>query len=169
MRYPLEDLLEIRRVRQDRAQNEVVRKRHETDRANRKVEDRKREAADYRRWRLRKEDELYEEIRGKIVPLGELDDLKETVSGLRRREAALEKAVEEALEELEAAREELEKARERYREAVREARKIDEHKASWMEEALKERREAQEKEMEDFQLRSRDSEDDEPDDWLDGH
>ena len=160
MRYVLEDLVRIRRLREDRAQREVVKRRHDVEKAFQLLVERKQQLSDYTGWRLEKEELLYGRVRNKVISLKDLDDLRAEVSFMRDQEAALAKAVQDAEAELRTAREGLERAKADYHLAVKESRKIDEHKTLWVAETNKEEEQAAEKEMEDFHTKVETSEHD---------
>jgi hypothetical protein len=154
MKYVLEDLIRVRRIREDGAQHEVIRKRHDLETAAQSVVEKKAGLSDYIKWRVAKEDRLYSGIQGKIVGRQDLEDLKLKVALMRDQEAAYEKDVEEAERALEIARDKLEEAKGNYRSAVREVQKMDEHKKAWLTERHKEEELEAEKELEDFHPKS---------------
>jgi type III secretion protein O len=154
MKYTLEDLIRVRRIRQDRAQREVIRKRHDHEIATQSMIEKQARWSDYVKWRLAKEENLYAEIEGSIVTLKDLDDLKLKVALMRDQETAYEKDVEEAAKAVEMARNDLEQARRDYRSAVKELQKLEEHKQSWLTDRHKEEEQEAERELEDFHLKS---------------
>jgi len=157
MKYILEDLLRIRGWREEKAQREVTKKKLALDQALQLAAARRKSLSDHVHWRLQTEDRLYREIEGKSVQLRDLEDIKLKVALMREDEAAHEKALQESEGAATTAGKALEEARSLYRLAVKETRKVEEHKKVWLAEALKgEEREA-EKELEDFVPRSEQS------------
>jgi hypothetical protein len=151
MKYVLEDLLKVRDFRETSAGNEVKKKKGRLLHAERVVKAKEDEVSDYHSWRLEKEESMYEEVKNKQITLQDLDGLKFRVASLRENEAALENDLLEAERDRNLATEELEKAQSTYRLAVREKRKIEEHKKIWLGDMQKEEERAQDKEMEEFQ------------------
>ncbi len=156
MKYPLQDLLRVRNIREDNAANELARRRTEVEAAEKIVEQRKQELKEYTEWRIRREEELYQEIIEKKVQLKELDDLKQSIGLLREKEFVYEDRIREAERLLREAQEALEQAHEEYRAAVKNRQKIDEHKSIWAQEEAKIDEANQEKELEDFHVRKPD-------------
>jgi len=151
MKYVLQDLLRVREFRETAAGSEVKKKKSRFDHAQRTVTEKEKALSDYHTWRLEKEDSLYDEIANRLVTLKDLDDLKMNIALLREKETALENDLLEAQKALNLAAEELEEAKDAFRLAIREKRKIEEHKTIWIGEAVKEEERAQDKEMEEFQ------------------
>lgn len=159
MKYPLQELLRVRLIREDNAQVEVRVCRTAVETASENVKTREHERDDYIAWREQREAELYEEIMEQHVQLRKLDDLKLSISLLREKQNGYEDRVQQAIQELEEAEQQLKAAQDSCALAIKNRQKIDEHKAIWaQEEAL--RCEAElEKEMEDFRVRKADDAD----------
>ncbi len=148
-RYVLQDLLRVRSFRENRAARDVGAAKQAMEESRSLVERRQRESADYTAWREKREDALYQEVLGRVVRVGELEDLKSGVLTLREKELLLEQAVMEARAAERAARENLERAREAYAARVRDLRKIEEHRKAWMARELLEEERAADAEMEE--------------------
>lgn len=163
MKYPLEDLLRVRNFREDNAANELTKRRREVEQAEELVQQRKQELADYIQWRIKREEELYNQVMQKPVQLKDLDDLKQDIQLLREKEHLYEDRIREAEKALADARQALEDAHAQYQAAVRDRQKIDEHKDLWAQETAKINEANAEKELEDFRVRSFDDETDQED------
>lgn len=154
MKYPLEDLLRVRRFREDERANELTRRRKAVAEAEEQLERRKQELRDYVDWRIRREKELYDEVLRQEIAVKQLDDLKLNIQILRENELAYQERIKQVEKDLEETRQALAAAQAAYQKAVRDSNKIEEHKAWWAQEAAKEAEAYQEKELEDFRVRS---------------
>lgn len=154
MRYPLEDLLRVRKFREDERAQELTRKRGEVEDAVQLVAKRKQELVDYTAWRINREKELYDEVMMREIEVKDLDALKLNIQILRENELAYAERIKEAEKALEAARQALAAAQAAYMKAVRDKGKIEEHKGWWAQEEAKEAEANAEKELEDFRVRT---------------
>ena len=150
MKYALEDLLRIRRWREEKAQREVVRMTSVLDQALHLVMEKEKRLSEFLRWRLQTEDRLFGEIVGKDVRQRNIEDLGLKISLMREDEAVHEKALQESREAARTAGKELDESRGRHRLAMKETQKILEHKRLWLAEAMKTEEQEIEKELEDF-------------------
>ncbi|BDV01963.1 hypothetical protein TDMWS_20480 [Thermodesulfomicrobium sp. WS] len=150
MRYPLEDLFRIRRVREERAEREVTARREEMEAARRHLARCREDLQEYRRWRPGEEDRLFMEIKERFVHLDAVEELRLRISMLRAEELSKERAVGEAEQKFAEARQRFEEARAAYRKAVQGRQKIEEHRRLWTVEARKLEEESADKELEDF-------------------
>ncbi|CAM2005076.1 type III secretion system stalk subunit SctO [Acanthopleuribacter pedis] len=171
IKYVLQDLLNIRNMREDEAQQGITVAKYKVEEAARAIQDKIKEKEEYVAWRLKREIELYDGIKGKKVKLRDLDDLKERIFMLRQRDLAFEKAIEDAKRAKVDAEKAVEVAIQKHKAAIKERQKIDEHKKIWLEEKLAEENDKQEKEAEDFTKRKDednpdDDDDDADEDWL---
>ncbi len=151
-RYPLQDLLRVRRFREDNASAELTAQRKRVVEAEELVEQRKKEVVDFHAWRLRREDELYAEIVKQQVHRNDLDDLRAKIEGLRAEELAKEEQARQAETALTTARELLVKRHAAWMQATRDREKISEHREQWMQEEARESENHAEKELEDFRV-----------------
>lgn len=163
--YALADLLRVREFRENAASREVAAARHRLEAAKNLVQQRIRELDEYRVWRVKEEEARFERIRNKKVRMQALDDLKQEILALRSRELLFEKAITDAKMEEQKTAEQLQEARTAYRRATGEKRKIEEHRAIWVEEQQKEEQRLQDKEMEDFRVKRGMEDDDEDEAW----
>jgi hypothetical protein len=154
MKYPLEDLLRVRQFREDERAQELTRKRGEVEAAAQLVEKRKQELTAYTAWRINREKELYDEVMLREIEVKDLDALKLNIQILRENELAYGERVKEAEKALEAAQQALAAAQAAYMKAVRDKGKIEEHKGWWAQEEAKEAEANAEKELEDFRVRT---------------
>lgn len=120
-----DELLRIKRYREDRALQGVRRQQHLLDQQARLTQDARDEVARFRDWRVDEETRLFEEVRNRQVRLLTIETMNLEVAALREREALLETRVLEEEKRLTAAREALDEARRRHAASVREREKFD--------------------------------------------
>jgi len=149
IRYVFEDILGIRKVREDRASRECTVRRAAMEQAYAYVDQCQAELEQYRVWRVEEKDRLYAQVINQEVIMRDLDELKALLAALDEKEALY-------LRRLQVAEADAEEAKKAYEQAVREWRqsqanlhKMEEHKDVWMEEALVEAAHAEELEMEE--------------------
>ncbi len=110
----------------------------------------------YIRHRIEKENGLYAGIQGKLIKPRDLDDIRQECVFMKEKEKAYEENLQKAEQRLEQAKQEVDKARLLYQAAMREVRKIVEHRKIWLKEATLADEHAQDNEFEEFRvLRSR--------------
>ena len=148
--YILQDLVDIRKMRENRAAQEAARARSFQDQASEAVTNAKRQLEEFRIWRTEEKDRLYNTIINQIVHMRDLDRLKEALAELDEREAMFMKRIADAERQLEEAVAVLDKARAAFREATRNVEKLDEHRETWETEAAREAERAADLEMEEF-------------------
>lgn len=153
-RYILEDLLNVRRLREDDATRRLTQCQQAVEDAQRDLEQRQQQLADYKTWRIRRENELFGEIIDRTVHTRDLEDLRFRLQKLRDDEGDYEAREIEAQKQLHTAQEDLELARDQYHEAWRERDKLDQHKVTWLQEQRRQQEIYEEKETEDFKCRA---------------
>ncbi len=121
-----EDLLRIRRFREQSAANAVVRAKALVAEREQAVRDAEAAVVEFHGHRRAEEARLFEEIRGMAVKLEKLEDMKQSVALMRERELELEEAVEDARKAVVTAEEEHGKAVEVHRQALRALEKFKE-------------------------------------------
>lgn len=152
-KYPLRDLLRVRKFREDKAAGELNKFRQKLKEANARVVKRQQELTNYIEWRVRREEDLYQEILKQQVRLKALDDLKLDIQVLREKEFAYRERVYQAEEAVVQVQTELNEAHAAYEQALKNREKIDEHEEMWAQGMAKLDEAIQEKEMEDFRVR----------------
>jgi hypothetical protein len=150
VKYPLQDLLRLRKLREDDASNAVTRARKAVRDAEDALEAQKKALEDYRIYRVKEEDRLYEQIILKQIHLTDLDDVKQAIGWLRERELMEIKKVADAESVVQKANEAVVDAQKVYQQAVRDTQKIEEHKALAMAEWQKEQERNADLELEEF-------------------
>lgn len=159
MRYVLEDLLRVRQFREDAAANAVVQQRGRVTYAEQELAGRRRELTEFAAWRARQEESLYQQVMHKQILRKDLDDLKAALQELQLQELARQQKIMDAERALDEARKALQAAQQAHTAAVKAREKLNEHKAIWLQDALKEAEDLQEKEVEDFRVKDPEKED----------
>ena len=92
----IQRIVDVKERREDRAQEDVRRRRLALEDAARRLEQRRKELDEYRVWRVRREIELWDGIERRTVKLRDIEDLKLDIGLLRGREQLLAEHVVEA-------------------------------------------------------------------------
>ena len=153
MSYFLQPLLRIRIMREDRATGELTAARQAAAAAERRLEERRRELAEFEETKEARRDRIYDAIMGQQVSRERIDIANEGVA--RIDEEGVLKAdnlirAEGELKDCEAA---VETARVNLMVATKNRMKIDEHKSVWRAEEQAEQEHRAEGELEDFIVR----------------
>lgn len=149
MNYILEDLLSVRRLRENKALNAMVQRKADVERAIANKAQKEKELRDYRQWRLEEERRLFDDLQQQAGSVQDILLFVDTTNGLREDQANRAQQVVKAGEQISAAQKNLESARHSYAQAHRKKAKIEEHKTIWTEAYHKEQEMAAEIEMED--------------------
>ena len=153
-KYPLGPLLSARKFREEEAGRATLAAQRSADEARQAAEAAKEEWRRYREWRPGEEARLFEELRGRQVPLLDLDRHREEIHALRAAEQERAEASRRADQAVEDADAKVEEARLRQVVAVRDTRKIDEHRQRWQRKEIHRQEKAEVVEQEDFPARS---------------
>lgn len=153
-RYLLQDLIFVREHREDKASKAVTVASRLVQEAEKALEQKKKEHADYHAWRLTEEERLIQSIMRKPVKVGDITDLRLEISLMREREMALLDQVNKAEGELDRARLALEEAKAVHRKATQDLEKLVEHRTQWQAEQRLDAERLEDLEMEDFHGRS---------------
>ena len=154
MPYALQPMLRIRVRREDRAATELTAAR--TAEAERALEARKEELAEYERTKEERRDRVYETVMGKPVSREALDLVQEGVAKIDREGAERADAVVRADEERKMKEEAVVAAQGALNLATKNRMKIEEHRDAWILEDLKDQERHAEFELEDFTGRKQD-------------
>jgi hypothetical protein len=125
--------------------------RRRVEEAKQAVETAKQKLGEYRIWRPGEEKRLFETVRGTLMPQTGLDAHRNDIQALRVEELHLEECVREAESAVAAAEKAAEQAGQAHADAVRDRRKIEEHKEIWLRAEQKRQELAEEAELEDFE------------------
>ena len=143
-------MLKIRVMREDRAGTALTSARHARKLAADALETRHRELADYLEKKEARRDRIYEQVIGRPVKMDVLEDVRTAVTRIDEEGVLLERAEQEAEDELKMKERAAESARVVFVGASRNRMKIDEHRRIWVEETRIEEERAADVEMEEF-------------------
>lgn len=155
MRGILQQVLGLKSHREVESASEVRQAQYKLEEAANAVSRARRKVEEYRAWRIRREDELYDSIIDQHLKVRDLDDLKEQIGLLRQEEQVLRQRLSTAEDEHKKAADLLIAAQQSHRSALKEKEKIQ---ILWDEEQKRESlaaAHAAESEMEEFAARGR--------------
>jgi len=120
----LEELLRIKHFREYRAALEVYRWQQVLERRKCEVDNAEARLSEYRQYRIVRERDLFEDIKGRKVHVCHLERMRGVISQLRESEALLHQEIAVAKKALEEAREKWRERRRRHALAAREKEKF---------------------------------------------
>jgi len=150
MRYPLQSMLTIRRMREDRAAGELTHARHVRENAAETLVRKSEALESFEATKDERRDRVYETVMGRLVKRENLDRVREAVMRIDEEGLLLAEDRRKAAEVLEEKKEEESRAHVRYVAATREHTKIDEHRTMWMDEDRRAQERAEDAELEEF-------------------
>ena len=153
MAYLLQPLLRIRTMREDRATGELTVARQALAAAERALEDRKRELAEFNATKEARRDRIYAAVIGHMVTREQLDLANEGVARIDDEGVLRADNVRHAEEERKKREEATDLARANLNLATKNKMKIVEHKAVWLADEAKAQEARAESELEDFTVR----------------
>ena len=125
----LEDLLTIKRRREDDAAAVVGEAQRTVDRQQAACQAKQAAIDEYNVWQRAEKSRLYEEVYRKSVSRAKLEGYREQTGLLRQRQLQLEEELEKAERDLQAAKAELQEARRKRLEAHQQVVKFEEYQA----------------------------------------
>jgi hypothetical protein len=150
MKYPLEDLLRIRAMREDRAARLVARERQVLAAAENETRRREEILDNFVRERPEEEEALFRPVARRSVRMLDVDEFRAGIEALQARQTDLASDVEHAkLEQAEAQKRSVE-AEADHRRRLGELDRLDQHKERWEEEQALELMVREERELEDL-------------------
>lgn len=149
MEYILQDLYKVRELRERDAHNAVIRMRYQVEEATKEVSRCEKELIDFRNWRLKEEDRLYDEIMEEEIKVAKIKEIKAGIAKLRDQELDYQNKLQEAEKSLEEAKDRLEQAKLRHQKTIRELEKLNEHKVRFEREWKKEQERLNDLQMEE--------------------
>lgn len=158
--YPLQAMLKIRAMREDRAGTELTSARRARDAAE-EVRDEKSDARKkFEQTKDERRDRVYAAVIGKTVSMDMLDQARDAVTRIDEEGLLLQEAELKAIREFEQREQEADSAKIRFITASRNKMKIDQHKLIWAEEERKRQEYAADAEMDEFTGRRMSADDD---------
>jgi type III secretion protein O len=165
MAYILQDLLDIREMRDDSASQKLKREQNRYEQALREIEECKRELERYIEWRKGEEDGRYEGMMRKKLLVRRLEELRTEITLLREGDLVKQKKILDAESAADKARADLDAARLARQMAQKDLQKIEEHRDIWVEDWLKEQNLLMDREAEELVRQKLDFGDDEDDEY----
>ncbi len=153
MAYFLQPLLRIRVMREDRAAGELTVARRAVVEAERRLDERKHELAEYEETKDERRERIYEAIMGRPVSRERIDLANEGVARIDEEGVLKADNVTRAEGELRDREAAAEAARVNFAVAMKNRMKIEEHRSVWEEEEAAEQERRAEGELEDFIVR----------------
>lgn len=150
MAYPLQSLLKIRVMRQDRAAGVLTHARHVRENAAETLANKTEARMRFDETKDARRDRVYETVIGRLVKREALDRAREMVMRIDEEGLLLMEDERKAAEVLEEKKQEESRSHVRYVAATRECTKIDEHRTIWMEEDNRAQERAEDSELEEF-------------------
>lgn len=148
--YPLEELLSVRRFREQAAARSVAHAQRKLVEARSNVERREQELQDWRRWREEETDRRYASLLGRPTKIEAIDAFHHGLAVLAAQELGKLSAVDEARKNVADCEKAVENARLAASAAARNTAKIQAHKSIWSEAAKKEAERLEDLEFEEF-------------------
>ena len=144
-----DDLLRIKAFREQNAAHAVMRQRRIVEERVQAVQQARDKATEFHTYRVQKEQQLFDDIKGQAVAVREIETMKQRVATLREQEAELESQILAAEKQLKDAQQALEESRQQHAEKVREHEKFKQfieiqHDAELMEKTRREEDELEE-------------------------
>lgn len=120
-----DDLLRIKVFREQDAANAVTRQRYIVDKCAQEVEQARAKAVEFGAYRVEKEQQLFDDIKGQAVTMRVIDDMKLRVAALREQEAEFQSEILVAEKQLKGAQQVLEEVHQQHAKRVREHEKFN--------------------------------------------
>ncbi|OHE74001.1 MAG: hypothetical protein A2007_02550 [Verrucomicrobia bacterium GWC2_42_7] len=153
MKYELEDLLRVRKIRKDKAADNVKKARLALKKAEDVVEAANRRLSEYKLFKVKEVERLYGAVMKKNVPKEGIENLQIELAFLDKKILEYETALQDAIEAHKKAQKYLDDRVGALQQATRNMQKIEEHKQTWIEEDSKILELSQDKELEDVKLK----------------
>ena len=162
--YKLLPMLKIRMMREDRAQADLAAARNARALAEREREERQEDYARYEETKEERRDAVYATVMNKVITRDGLDIMQEGVARIDEEGSLLRDNIRQAEAVVTERLEQENAAHGAYVFAMKNRRKIEEHRAVWAEAENREAERRAEAELEDFAGRKIVSEDDDAED-----
>ena len=145
-------LLHIKSIRADRADNAVKQQEYRVKHSASLLKKAEQSATDYQHWRIEEEERRFAKAQQKTLLLRELEDLRQEIALLRGREAELQQQVVEAQKNLDNEREVLRQKKKNALAAHKTKEKFEELSQEETAELVRQQQYQEELEQEEFRL-----------------
>jgi len=150
MSYPLQSMLKIRTMREDRAASDLTRARRARTEAERVLREKAEVRRRYEATKDERRDQVYATVIGRAVKREDLDAVREAVTRIDEEGVLLAEDEKKAEHTAEEKRKEASAAHVRYVAAEKDKEKISLHRESWMADDRLEQERAEDMELEEF-------------------
>lgn len=144
------ELLEIKRLRENKEEAAMRAARAALDAAHAAVEAAKNAVEDYHTWRLAEEARLFAKVKGAAVRLKAIEEMNETIGTMRTKELALTEEISAREQEVPEAERALKEAEARHHDAKKATQKFEEFVAMQREEEARAAVEREDAELEEI-------------------
>ena len=145
-----DNLLRIKAHREQNAAQAVRRQQHVVEQQAKAVQQAREETVKFHEYRVQQEQQLFEEIKGKLVTLHAIEDMNGNIAALREQEALLETRILDEEKRLKEAQKTLEELRQRHQAAIRECEKFNQFVETQRAIELREQMKKEETELEEI-------------------
>lgn len=160
MSYALQPMLKIRVMREDKAQTALTAAKRVRAEAERALDARKADLREYEKTREERRDAIFNAVMGRVVSKDSIEIMQEGVARIDEEGILLQDNVTRARDMVTEKTNLENEAHDFYRQASKNKMKIEEHRAIWDAEDLKDREYRAELELEDFAGRKKTDDDD---------
>lgn len=155
VRYPLQDLVTVRRIREDAAKRAVSQARNDLVASRQRVEEAREACERFRVWRVEEEKRSFERIARRDITLERLEEQKQEVRVLHDQQGQHEQAILDAEAAVIECERRLAERINEHRIAQKDLEKLEEHRQIWSDEQAGILARKEEDEMDDFRVAPR--------------
>lgn len=148
--YPLQSMLNIRAMREDRAASDLSRARRARIAAERTLEEKREVRSRYEQTKEARRDRVYDAVMGRSVKLDDLEQARDAVNRIDEEGVLLEEDEKKAEHVFEERTREAQSAHVRYVAAEKDKEKIVMHRDAWQDEDRLEQERLADAELEEF-------------------
>ena len=145
-----QQLLQVKQLHQQTAANALQRSRRNVQQHSDALQHARDQSQHFRDFRAKREQQLFDNLKGEAVAVRRIDEMKQRVALLREQQTSLDQAILAAERELDAARKDLSQAEERYKIAIREEEKFRQFNATLAAQEQREQDRREENEVEEM-------------------
>lgn len=149
-KYPLQSLLDVRKYREQNAQNAVRQAENLYKECVSSCMEQQKKIAEYAKWKVQEEERKYTEILGSQLHIDDLEDFKQYFAYLKDKGVKLEEELYTLEKQKENAKQTVEQKKEEFKLAKKNTTKIEAHHDIWKQAEKKEQERKEDLEAEEF-------------------
>lgn len=149
-KYPLQALLDVRKYREQNAQNAVRQAENHYKECVNNCTEQQNKIENYQKWRVQEEEKKYTEILGQNLHIDDLEDFKQYFGLLKDKGIKLEEELYNLEKQKEAAKQAVAQKKEEFKLAKKNTAKIEAHHDIWKQAEKKEQERKEDLEAEEF-------------------